>query len=210
MELVTGGELFNRIVELGAYTEEMAVKVVRSLLDAVAYLHSLNIAHRDLKPTNLLLKSVDDDSDVKIADFGLSKILGENALMQTACGTPIYVAPEVLSGEAYEREVDLWSIGVIMYILLCGFPPFFNDGTDVGMLFDQIMTGTFEFPDPYWTNISDDAKNLIKQFLTVDPAKRPTAEEALKHPWIAGGGSAAKLDVKAKLKEFNSRRKAKK
>ncbi|MDP2438364.1 MAG: protein kinase [archaeon] len=101
MELVTGGELFSRIVELGSYTEEMASQVVHKLLDAVAYLHSQNIAHRDLKPTNLLLKSADNDCDVKIADFGLSKILGENVFMQTACGTPIYVAPEVLSGETY-------------------------------------------------------------------------------------------------------------
>jgi len=210
MELVTGGELFNRIVELGAYSEATAISVVKKLLDAVAYLHSQNIVHRDLKPTNLLLKSVDDDSDVKIADFGLSKILGENALMQTACGTPIYVAPEVLAGESYDREVDLWSIGVIMYILLCGFPPFFNDGTNVAMLFDQIMSGKFDFPDPYWTDISDDAKDLINKLLTVEPKDRPTAEEALKHPWIKGGGSSKKLDVQAKLKEFNSRRKKKK
>lgn len=209
MELVTGGELFARIVELGSYTEEMAAQVVMKLLDAVAYLHSQSIAHRDLKPTNLLLKSATDDTDVKIADFGLSKILGENVFMQTACGTPIYVAPEVLQGEPYDKEVDLWSVGVIMYILLCGFPPFFNDGTDVELLFDQIMTGTYDFPDPYWTNVSDEAKDLVRQFLTVDPQKRISAVDAMKHAWFDAANSQKKgtLDVQSKLKEFNSRRK---
>jgi len=163
MERVTGGELFSRIVELGAYSEAAAADVIRKLLDAVHYLHERNIAHRDLKPTNLLLKSKDDHSDIKIADFGLSKILGENTIMQTACGTPIYVAPEVLKGEAYEKEVDLWSVGVIMYILLCGFPPFFNDGTNMAELFDQIMSADFDFPDPYFTEVSDDGRSLVNR-----------------------------------------------
>eukprot|EP01095_Lingulamoeba_sp_RSL-Kostka_P008128 TRINITY_DN266_c0_g2_i1.p1 TRINITY_DN266_c0_g2~~TRINITY_DN266_c0_g2_i1.p1 ORF type:complete len:205 (-),score=68.11 TRINITY_DN266_c0_g2_i1:426-1040(-) len=125
MEMVTGGELFDKITQIGCYSEQTAAKLVYNIVDAVKYLHDMNIAHRDLKPTNLLLKDDSDDTNVKIADFGLSKIIGENTMLQTACGTPIYVAPEVLSGEAYEKEVDLWSIGVITYILLCGFPPFF-------------------------------------------------------------------------------------
>jgi serine/threonine protein kinase len=114
---VTGGELFDKITQIGCYTEGTACVLVRNILDAVAYLHRSQIAHRDLKPTNLLLKSSDDDTNVKIADFGLSKIISDNLMMQTACGTPIYVAPEVLSGEAYDKEVDMWSIGVITYIL---------------------------------------------------------------------------------------------
>jgi len=183
MELVTGGELFNKIVEIGAYSEQIAKDLVRQIIHGVKYLHSLNIAHRDLKPTNLLLKAP-DSNEIKIADFGLSKILGPDSMMQTACGTPIYVAPEVLKGEGYDKEVDLWSVGVIMYILLCGFPPFFDDGENMGQLFEQIMAGDFDFPDPYWTDIDESAKNLIEHLLVVEPSKRYTADEALAHPWL--------------------------
>jgi len=183
MELVTGGELFNKIVEIGAYTEQTAKEIVRQILEGVKYLHSLSIAHRDLKPTNLLLKS-SEDSEIKIADFGLSKILGPDSMMQTACGTPIYVAPEVLKGEGYDKEVDLWSVGVIMYILLCGFPPFFDDGENMGQLFEQIMAGDFDFPDPYWTDIDESAKDLIEHLLRVEPSKRYTADQALAHEWL--------------------------
>merc|ERR1712000_586434 len=126
-ELVTGGELFDKIVELGAYTEAAAATLVLNMVSAIDYLHSMNIVHRDLKPENLLLKDDSDISEVKLADFGLSKIISDGVqkqLMQTACGTPGYVAPEVLTADGYDKEVDLWSIGVITYILLCGFPPF--------------------------------------------------------------------------------------
>eukprot|EP01088_Endostelium_zonatum_P015830 TRINITY_DN403_c0_g1_i1.p1 TRINITY_DN403_c0_g1~~TRINITY_DN403_c0_g1_i1.p1 ORF type:complete len:297 (-),score=73.67 TRINITY_DN403_c0_g1_i1:130-1020(-) len=183
MELVTGGELFNKIVEIGAYSEQIAKEIVKQILEGVKYLHSLSIAHRDLKPTNLLLKST-EENEIKIADFGLSKILGPDSMMQTACGTPIYVAPEVLKGEGYDKEVDLWSVGVIMYILLCGFPPFFDDGENMGQLFEQIMAGDFDFPDPYWTDIDESAKDLIEHLLKVEPAKRYTADQALAHEWL--------------------------
>jgi len=202
MELVTGGELFNKIIELGSYTEAVASKCIQKVLSAVKYLHDMGVVHRDLKPTNLLLKSPDDITDVKIADFGLSKIIGDSALLQTACGTPIYVAPEVLSGEGYEKTVDLWSVGVIMYILLCGFPPFFDDGTNMGLLFDQIMSGDFEYPDPYWTHISASAKDLINNLLVVDPKKRFTADQALQHPWILSSGSDTTLDVPNQMKLY--------
>merc|ERR1712232_571392 len=133
------GELFDTITEIGAYSEKTAAELVLNIVSAVKYLHDRQIAHRDLKPTNLLLKNEHDLTNVKIADFGLSKIMGDNNMMQTACGTPIYVAPEVLSGEAYDKEVDMWSVGVITYILLCGFPPFFDDGSNMGELFEQIL-----------------------------------------------------------------------
>merc|ERR1712137_1413472 len=129
-ELVTGGELFDKIVELGAYSESDAARLVFNMVSAIDYLHSQNIVHRDLKPENLLLKADTDVSEVKLADFGLSKIISDGVqkqMMQTACGTPGYVAPEVLTADGYDKEVDLWSIGVITYILLCGFPPFYNE-----------------------------------------------------------------------------------
>ncbi|KAL6047776.1 Calcium/calmodulin-dependent protein kinase IGa [Balamuthia mandrillaris] len=192
MELVTGGELFNQIVALGSYSEKIAKNLVKQIVEAVKYLHDQNIAHRDLKPTNLLLSSPGSHI-IKIADFGLSKILGPDSMMQTACGTPIYVAPEVLAGEGYDKEVDCWGIGVIMYILLCGYPPFFDDGEDMAQLFEQIMSGNFEFPDPYWTDISGEAKDLIEHLLVVDPAKRYTAEQALQHPWLQSEVPTAEL-----------------
>jgi len=201
MELVTGGELFNKIVEIGAYSEQIAKDLVRQIIQGVKYLHSLNIAHRDLKPTNLLLKS-NDTNEIKIADFGLSKILGPDSMMQTACGTPIYVAPEVLKGEGYDKEVDLWSVGVIMYILLCGFPPFFDDGENMGQLFEQIMAGDFDFPDPYWTDIDESAKNLIEHLLVVEPSKRYTADEALAHPWLKSERDHALPTFQEKFKGF--------
>jgi len=126
-ELVTGGELFDKIVELGSYSEKDAALLVSKIVSAIAYLHSLGIVHRDLKPENLLLKDETTVSEVKLADFGLSKIVSQQLIMQTACGTPGYVAPEILQARGYDKEVDMWSIGVITYILLCGFPPFYNE-----------------------------------------------------------------------------------
>jgi len=203
MELVTGGELFNKIVEIGSYSEKIAKGLVKQIVSAVKYLHDLNIAHRDIKPTNLLLASPNSNV-IKLADFGLSKILGPDSMMQTACGTPIFVAPEVLNGEGYDKSVDCWGIGIIMYILLCGYPPFFDDGENMAALFEQIMSGSFEFADPYWTDISSEAKDLIEHLLVVDPSKRFTAAKCLEHPWLAGDGSdnGAQLQVGTKLKKL--------
>jgi len=195
MELVSGGELFDKILELGAYSEYDASLLVKNIISAVKYLHEKGIVHRDLKPTNLLLKSPDDFTNVKIADFGLSKIVGENSIMTTACGTPIYVAPEVLLGEPYDNGVDMWSIGVITYILLCGFPPFFDDGSNMGELFEQIIEGDYDYPEEYWADISDDAKDFIDNLLIVDPEYRYTADDALNHPWILQ--SKGKMDEKS-------------
>jgi len=204
MELVTGGELFDKIVEKGQYTEKEASIIVKKLLQAVEYLHNNNIAHRDLKPENLLLKSV-NDTEVMLSDFGLSKIVGQESMMETACGTPYYVAPEVLNASGYDKEVDLWSVGVITYLLLCGFPPFYGD--TLPAVFEQIMKAEFDFPDPYWTDISVEAKDLIKKLLVVDSKHRLTATQALKHTWIEKGGSSKQLNVKAKLTEHNVDRK---
>jgi len=182
MELVTGGELFDRIVEKGSYSEEDAKTLVRKIVSAIEYLHKQNIAHRDLKPENLLVKSIEDDTEVKIADFGLSKIIDKDKMMQTACGTPGYVAPEVLNAEGYDKEVDMWSVGVITYILLCGFPPFYSES--VPEVFEQIMKAEYDYPEEYWDEISAEAKDFIDHLLVVDVAKRLAAEQALSHPWL--------------------------
>jgi len=182
MELVTGGELFDRIVEKGSYSEEDAKILVRKIVSAIDYLHKQNIAHRDLKPENLLVKSIEDDTEVKIADFGLSKIIDKDKMMQTACGTPGYVAPEVLNAEGYDKEVDMWSVGVITYILLCGFPPFYSES--VPEVFEQIMKAEYDYPEEYWDEISAEAKDFIDHLLVVDVSKRLTAVEALNHPWL--------------------------
>eukprot|EP01095_Lingulamoeba_sp_RSL-Kostka_P000758 TRINITY_DN1104_c0_g1_i1.p1 TRINITY_DN1104_c0_g1~~TRINITY_DN1104_c0_g1_i1.p1 ORF type:complete len:249 (+),score=96.84 TRINITY_DN1104_c0_g1_i1:436-1182(+) len=196
-ELVTGGELFDKIVELGAYTEADAALLVRKMVSAIDYLHKMNIVHRDLKPENLLLKDSNDVSEIKLADFGLSKIVGQKVMMQTACGTPGYVAPEVLNATGYDKEVDLWSIGVITYILLCGFPPFYNDS--LPLLFEQIMKAEYDYPPDYWDDISDTAKDFIDRLLMVDPAKRLTTEQALDHPWLAGDAPTTVLKTKNKI-----------
>jgi len=200
MELVTGGELFDRIVEKGSYSEEDAKELVRKIVSAVEYLHSKGIAHRDLKPENLLVKSLECDTEVKIADFGLSKIIDQEKMMQTACGTPGYVAPEVLQAEGYGEEVDMWSIGVITYILLCGFPPFYSES--VPEVFEQIMKAEYDYPAEYWDDISEDAKDFINHLLVVDVKKRLSAKKALEHGWLKTGkaktGKLAKFQAKMK------------
>lgn len=181
-ELATGGELFDRIVSKGSYTEKDAAELIRHIVEGLEYLHAKGIIHRDLKPENLLLKSKDSDTDVKIADFGLSKILGANAVTQTACGTPAYVAPEVLKGRKYDAAVDMWSVGVIGYILLSGIPPFYNE--HIPLLFESIMKCDFDYPAAYWDKISDDALDFIDSLLVAQPNFRLTAKDALQHPWL--------------------------
>jgi len=203
MELVTGGELFDRIVEKGSYSEEDAKVLVRKIVGAIEYLHKQDIAHRDLKPENLLVKSIEDDTEVKIADFGLSKIIDKDKMMQTACGTPGYVAPEVLNAEGYDREVDMWSVGVITYILLCGFPPFYSES--VPEVFEQIMKAEFDYPEEYWDEISGEAKDFINHLLIVDVAKRMTADQALQHPWLRLEQSRGKDKKRSALGKFQQK-----
>jgi calcium/calmodulin-dependent protein kinase I len=208
MEIMTGGELFDRIVEKEHYSEKEAADTIRPIVDAIRYCHSMGIAHRDLKPENLLYATTDPNSIIKITDFGLAKVIN-NDLMTTACGTPGYVAPEILTGKGYDIAVDYWSIGVILYVMLCGFPPFSEDSNE--KLFEMIKTGNYEFPSPQWDPISDYAKDLIKKLLVVDPSKRLTADGILKHPWVVGDVTPRKNlpSVTAKIKEFNARRKLK-
>ncbi|XP_023723485.1 calcium/calmodulin-dependent protein kinase type 1 isoform X2 [Cryptotermes secundus] len=189
MELVTGGELFDRIVEKGSYTEKDASDLIRQVLEAVDYMHEQGVVHRDLKPENLLYYSPDEDSKIMISDFGLSK-MEDSGVMATACGTPGYVAPEVLAQKPYGKAVDVWSIGVISYILLCGYPPFYDEND--ANLFAQILKGEFEFDAPYWDDISDSAKDFIRQLMCVDVEKRYTCRQALAHPWISGNAASNK------------------
>jgi calcium/calmodulin-dependent protein kinase I len=181
MELVSGGELFDKIVEKGFYSEKEAASVVKKVISAIQYLHSIHIAHRDLKPENLLLKK-GDDTHVMISDFGLSRILGEDSLMSTACGTPYYVAPEILKANPYTKDVDMWSIGVITYFLLAGFPPFMGD--NLPEIVEQIVNADYSFPSPYWDEVSKEAKDFVKKLLVLEPEKRLTAEQALNHAWL--------------------------
>merc|ERR1712166_1159479 len=186
MELVSGGDLFDRIVDKGKYQESDAVRLVRNMATAINHLHEQNIIHRDLKPENLLVTQDAMGRDtLKLADFGLSMIV--KGPLRTICGTPTYVAPEIISEspEGYGLQVDLWATGVIAYIMICGFPPFASQSKNQKDLFRKIKAGKFSFPMPYWKGISEDAKDLITNLLKVNPDERYTAQQLLAHPWIA-------------------------
>uniref|UniRef100_A0A8C4RR14 Calcium/calmodulin-dependent protein kinase IGb n=1 Tax=Erpetoichthys calabaricus TaxID=27687 RepID=A0A8C4RR14_ERPCA len=180
---VSGGELFDRILDRGTYTEKDASVVIRQVLEAVNYLHQNGIVHRDLKPENLLYYSSEENSKIMVSDFGLSKI-EENGIMSTACGTLGYVAPEVLTQKPYSKAVDCWSVGVITYILLCGYPPFYEETES--RLFSKIMKAEYEFDSPFWDDISESAKDFIRNMMQKNPKMRFTCDQALRHPWIAG------------------------
>ncbi|XP_062828270.1 calcium/calmodulin-dependent protein kinase type IV isoform X2 [Anolis carolinensis] len=210
LELVTGGELFDRIVEKGYYSERDAADAVKQILEAVAYLHANGIVHRDLKPENLLYATPAPDAPLKIADFGLSKIVADQVTMKTVCGTPGYCAPEILRGCAYGPEVDMWSLGIITYILLCGFEPFYDERGDQYM-FKRILNCEYDFVSPWWDDVSLNAKDLVKKLIVLDPKKRLTTFQALQHPWVTGkAANFAHMDTaQKKLQEFNARRKLK-
>jgi calcium/calmodulin-dependent protein kinase I len=211
MEQMSGGELFDRIVAKAYYNEKEARDTCKILLEAVGYMHQNHVAHRDLKPENLLLLSKDDDSAVKIADFGFAKKVHEENSLTTQCGTPGYVAPEILEGTPYDQRADMWSVGVILYILLGGYPPFIE--STQRDLFRKIRRGEYEFHEEYWGTVSAEAKELISSLLTVKASNRLDAEQALQNSWIRGDdASLAKKGLDKNLKEFkkfNAKRKFK-
>ncbi|KAL5379074.1 hypothetical protein DPSP01_008709 [Paraphaeosphaeria sporulosa] len=188
LELAPEGELFNWIVMKQKLTESEARKVFVQLFQGVKYLHERNIVHRDIKPENILL--TDKNLSVKLADFGLAKIIGEESFTTTLCGTPSYVAPEILEStnhRRYTRAVDVWSLGVVLYICLCGFPPFSDElysAENPYTLSQQIKMGRFDYPSPYWDSVGDPALDLIDRMLTVDVDSRITIDQCLEHPWI--------------------------
>lgn len=183
MEYMAGGELFDRIVQKTFYSEKEARDVVYILLSTIHYCHTRNIVHRDLKPENLLLSNQEDDAFIKLADFGFAiSSQGGFSTLKTQCGTPGYVAPEILSTQPYGKAVDMWSIGVITYILLGGYPPFYDDNQKV--LFEKIKKGEYSFHPEYWDAVSVEAKDLISRLLKVNPLERYTSEEALNHSWV--------------------------
>mmetsp|Transcript_36388 Transcript_36388/g.95943 ORF Transcript_36388/g.95943 Transcript_36388/m.95943 type:complete len:325 (-) Transcript_36388:300-1274(-) len=200
LELMTGGELFDRIVDMGHFTEAQAKDVTFKLLSALDYMHKQGVAHRDLKPENMLMTSKDKDAEVKITDFGLSKFFDEQStVMKTPCGTPGYIAPEVLHMKGYDKQCDVWSLGVIVYILLCGFPPFYADND--AQLFDRIKKGKYEFLKPYWDPVSDGAKNFIRRMLVCDPKERATCAQLMEDEWLKepAAAAAAQLSTSAEI-----------
>jgi len=223
MELCSGGELFDRIVAASdaadedsgprAFTERKAATYMEQILGAMSYIHANNFVHRDIKPENFLMQNEGDDAQIKVIDFGLAKTFIANSgdVMKTKAGTPYYVAPEVLSGK-YDEKCDVWSCGIIAYILLCGYPPFYGD-SDSDIL-KAVKKGAFEFPEEDWKYVSGDAKDVISKMLTKDKSKRPSASEILQHRWMSANAEAPKgtvpKDMFTKLKKFQSGSKLKK
>eukprot|EP00300_Choanocystis_sp_HF-7_P042461 c9211_g1_i1.p1 GENE.c9211_g1_i1~~c9211_g1_i1.p1 ORF type:complete len:479 (-),score=105.58 c9211_g1_i1:89-1525(-) len=212
MEILEGGELFDRIVEREKYDEAHARAITVKILNSVKYLHDNNVVHRDLKPENLLFDTRAENAELKLTDFGFATMAKKN--LTDTCGTPEYVAPEILDEKPYSYKVDMWSVGVIVYILLCGFPPF--HGKDDQDLFDKICECRYEFVKPYWNRVSEDAKQFIRKLLCLDPDARMSADEALRHPWLTRGrrGSAVEnADLSSavqELKRYNATRKFRK
>jgi len=185
-DLCTGGELFDRICAKGNYYEADAADLVRTIFEAVAYIHSGGIVHRDLKPENLLFRTPAEDADIMIADFGLSRIMDEDklSLLTEVCGTPGYMAPEIFLKTGHSKPVDVWALGVVTYFLLAGYTPFDRDTPKAEM--EAIIAGDYRFePAEYWGNVSDTARDFVTACLTIDPDQRPTAKEALQHKWLA-------------------------
>ncbi|XP_067370996.1 calcium/calmodulin-dependent protein kinase type II delta chain isoform X28 [Channa argus] len=211
-DLVTGGELFEDIVAREYYSEADASHCINQILESVSHIHQHDIVHRDLKPENLLLASKMKGAAVKLADFGLAiEVQGEQQAWFGFAGTPGYLSPEVLRKDPYGKPVDIWACGVILYILLVGYPPFWDE--DQHKLYQQIKAGAYDFPSPEWDTVTPEAKNLINQMLTINPAKRITADQALKHPWVCQRSTVASMMHRQEtvecLRKFNARRKLK-
>ncbi|KAM4536706.1 calcium/calmodulin-dependent protein kinase type II delta 1 chain isoform 2-T2 [Odontesthes bonariensis] len=211
-DLVTGGELFEDIVAREYYSEADASHCIQQILEAVLHCHQMGVVHRDLKPENLLLASKLKGAAVKLADFGLAiEVQGDQQAWFGFAGTPGYLSPEVLRKDPYGKPVDMWACGVILYILLVGYPPFWDE--DQHRLYQQIKAGAYDFPSPEWDTVTPEAKDLINKMLTINPAKRVTATDVLKHPWICQRSTVASMMHRQEtvecLKKFNARRKLK-
>jgi len=181
MELCSGGDLFDKLIEMGTLNETEVANVMKKLLLAVNHMHGLFVVHRDLKPENFLFSSRDPGAEIKVIDFGMS-IKHQSSDLTTLVGTPYYLAPEVLRGK-YGKECDIWSLGVVMYLMLCGYQPF--EGEDMREIFAKISKGEFNFHGPEWAGVSDSAKDMIRKMMSVNPSKRISIEDALRHPWLA-------------------------
>lgn len=207
--LQQGGDLFDAIAEANKYNEVDASGMMYDLASALAYLHSRNICHRDIKPENLLVCDYSpvgrNAKTIKLADFGLAVELPPGGQLFDVCGTPNYVAPEILSESGYDHKVDVWAAGVIAYVLLCGFPPFVSPDNDQDELFDQILSGHFEFPPKSWDCISSSVKALISDMLNVNQEERPTASAVLRHPWIQKGSSFMYSRSSGNCNDLNAR-----
>ncbi|WJX17813.1 Calcium-dependent protein kinase 25 [Trifolium repens] len=211
MELCSGGELFDRIVERGHYTERKAAKLARTIVGVIQSCHSLGVMHRDLKPENFLFVNQQEDSPLKAIDFGLSAFFKPGDIFNDVVGSPYYVAPEVLR-KRYGPEADVWSAGVILYILLCGVPPFWGESEQE--IFEAILNSDLDFSSDPWPSISESAKDLVMKMLVRDPSKRLSAYDVLRHPWIQVDGAAPDkpLDsaVLSRMKQFTAMNKLKK
>mmetsp|Transcript_20530 Transcript_20530/g.51371 ORF Transcript_20530/g.51371 Transcript_20530/m.51371 type:complete len:689 (-) Transcript_20530:168-2234(-) len=216
MELVTGGQLLERIVKKDHYSETEAAKVFVQVVRAIEYMHSKGVVHRDLKPENLLYKTKEENSQIKVCDFGLGRAVaveeaaGGRSRFWSRCGSPDYVAPEVLMRNGYGMECDVWSAGVILYIMLCGTPPFGH--ASVMIKFDRIKKGMFAFPDSHWAGVSEEAKDMVSCMLNIDPRTRHTCKQALEHPWLKRLASdqlptSNMPQMQKRLREWNAGRK---
>lgn len=212
-ELIAGGELYDKIVQMKTYSENHAAVIMKQLLSAVCYLHSHEIAHRDLKPENIMLETKEDSLTIKLIDFGAANFVEEGGKLSLKIGTPYYIAPEVLK-KYYDFKCDCWSSGVIMYILLCAYPPF--DGTNDEEIIKNVEKGKYSMDGEEWKTISKEAKDLISKLLKYNPKDRISAQESLDHPWIRNNTKLLDLDDKnitqlapnlQNIKKFNSRHK---
>jgi calcium/calmodulin-dependent protein kinase I len=203
MEYLGGGDAFDRILRKGMYPEIEAKTLASNLVSSVDFIHHRRVAHRDLKPQNLLFENSNNDTDFKVAGFSFAKKVPRPKSLMTRCGTPTYVSPEILRGQPYDETVDMWSVGVIIYVTLVGYPPFLEDDQQIQCR--KICNAEYDFYQEDWGKISEDAKDMIKKLLVEDPDKRLTANQAMQHRWIVGGASTTSTGIIAPPEQEHSK-----